>query len=106
MARTMRFEATHQVAVHLEARVAQGVRESQGHWMEISDHDDGSITARFGADGLGWATGWVLSLGPAARVLEPPELIARVREAAEGALRQYEPAQPAIDAPTRPETRL
>jgi predicted DNA-binding transcriptional regulator YafY len=89
MARAMRYEATYRIAVHLEAHVAQGVRESQGHWMEISDHDDGSITARFGADGLGWATGWVLSLGPAARVLEPEELIARVRQAAEGALRRY-----------------
>jgi predicted DNA-binding transcriptional regulator YafY len=105
MARAMRYEATYQVIVHLGAHVAQGVRQAQGHWMEVSDHDDGSITARFSTDSLDWATGWVLSFGPAARVLEPPELIARVREAAEGTLRQYELAHPAPGAPTRPETR-
>jgi predicted DNA-binding transcriptional regulator YafY len=57
--------------------------------MEIIDHADGSITARFGVATLDWATGWVLSHGAAAKVLEPQELIARVLESAEGALRRY-----------------
>jgi hypothetical protein len=69
--------------------VAPQVRERQGHWMQITDHADGSITARFGVATLDWVTGWVLSYGSMARVLEPPELIARVRETAEGALRRY-----------------
>jgi len=66
------------------------VRERHDHWMEIRDHDDGSITARFGVAGLDWAAGWVLSYGSLAKVVEPPELITRVCEAAKGALRRYE----------------
>lgn len=90
LARSMRFEPNYTVAVHLEASVAFQVRERHDHWMEITDHDDGSITARFGVASLDWATGWVLSHGSLAKVVEPPELIIRVREAAKGALRRYE----------------
>jgi proteasome accessory factor C len=57
--------------------------------MEITDHDDGSITARFGAASLDWATGWVLSYGSAVRVLEPPELATRVQTTAEDVLQRY-----------------
>jgi len=89
LARTMRFEPAYTVAVHLEASVAPDVRERHGHWMDISDHADGSITVRFPVAGLDWAAGWVLSRGPAAKVLEPPELAARVRAAAEGVVRRY-----------------
>jgi predicted DNA-binding transcriptional regulator YafY len=88
--RTMRFEPNYRVVVRLEARVAPEVQERHGHWMEITKHDDGSITAQFGVAYLDWTTGWVLSYGAAAKALEPPELIARVREAARGALWQYE----------------
>jgi predicted DNA-binding transcriptional regulator YafY len=58
--------------------------------MDITDHADGSITARFGVAGLEWATNWVLRQGAAARVLEPPELVARVRTIAEGIVQRYE----------------
>ena len=80
------------VVVRLAARVAQDVREAHGHWMEFTEHADGAITARFGVVDLGWVSGWVLSYGAAARVLEPPELIDRVRAAAEGALGRYRDA--------------
>jgi len=89
LTRMMRFEPNYKVTVHLAADVAPQVRERQGHWMHITDHADGSITARFGVATLDWVTGWVLSYGSAAKILQPPELIARVREAAEGALRRY-----------------
>jgi predicted DNA-binding transcriptional regulator YafY len=91
LARTMHFEPNYAVVVHLEADVAPQVRERHGHWMELVDHADGSITARFGVATLDWTTGWVLSYGSAARVLEPPELIARVQEVAQGALERYAP---------------
>ena len=87
--RSMRFEPSHTVVVQLDGNVAFRVRERHGHWMEIGDHGDGSITARFDVTNLDWTTGWVLSHGASARVLEPPELVARVCEAAEGALRRY-----------------
>lgn len=91
--RTMRFEPNYEVTVHLDAAAAPQVRERHSHWMQFTEHPDGSITAHFGVATLEWAAGWVLGYGSAARVLEPQELIARVREAAAGALRQYtEPA--------------
>ena len=90
LARSMHFEPNYTVVVHVDASVAFAVRERHGHWMEITDRADGSITARFGVVALGWATGWVLGHGAAAKVLEPQELIARVQEAAKGALRRYE----------------
>jgi predicted DNA-binding transcriptional regulator YafY len=90
LAQSMRFEPAYTVAVHLTASVAPDVRERHGHWMEISDGDDDSITARFDVASLDWAIGWVLMHGPAARALEPPELVERVRTAAEGILQRYE----------------
>jgi predicted DNA-binding transcriptional regulator YafY len=86
---SMRFEPNQTVVVQLDGRAAPRVRERHGHWMEISDHADGSITARFGVTSLDWTIGWVLSHGASAKVLEPPELVARVCEAAQGALRRY-----------------
>ena len=86
---SMRDRLPHTVVVHLAARVAQDVREAHGHWMAFTEHADGAITARFGVVDLGWVSGWVLSYGAAARVLEPPELIDRLRAAAEGALGRY-----------------
>jgi predicted DNA-binding transcriptional regulator YafY len=90
LARSMSFEPAYTVVVYLEASVAPEVREWHGHWMDITDHADGSITARFGVAGLEWATNWVLRQGAAARVLEPPELVARVRTIAEGIVHRYE----------------
>ena len=40
--------------------------------------------------GITELTTWVLSFGPRARVLEPPELVQQVKQALGGALEQYE----------------
>jgi predicted DNA-binding transcriptional regulator YafY len=87
---TLSFEQNYTVAVHIAASVAPHIRERYGHWMQVTEHEDGSVTAQFGASTLEWATGWVLSYGEAVRVLEPPELVEHVRAAAEAILRQYE----------------
>jgi predicted DNA-binding transcriptional regulator YafY len=86
---TMSFAPNYTVVVEMDARVAPEIRERHGHWMEITDQDDGSITVHFGVANLDWTTGWVLSYGAAAKTLEPPELCIRVRQAAEGALQRY-----------------
>ena len=85
----MEFEPKYTVVVRLERGVAPRVHERHGDWMELTDNADGSVTARFGASTLEWATGWVLGHGAAAKVLEPRELIVRVQVAAQGALRRY-----------------
>ncbi len=86
---TLSFEQNYSVVVHIAAGVAPHIRERYGHWMELTEHPDGSVTAQFGASTLEWATGWVLSYGRAVQVLAPPELIARVQTEAEAVLRQY-----------------
>jgi len=86
---TAAAEPVHQVVVHLEASAAAVTRDRHGTWMQLEDHPDGSITARFSVPELDWAAGWVLSHGGAARAVQPPELIARVRQTARAALRQY-----------------
>jgi predicted DNA-binding transcriptional regulator YafY len=98
LASTMQSEARYHVAVHLDASVAPAARERHDHWMEFTENADGSVIARFGETHLGWAAGWVLSHGAAAKVLEPPELVARVQEAARGALERYEEAAPPADS--------
>lgn len=90
MVRTMRMESRATAVVELAAVVAPIVRERYGHWMELAEHEDGSVTARFGISDLDWPAGWVLGWGAAARVLAPPELIARVKQEAETLLRQYQ----------------
>lgn len=94
MRRTM-YEPNTTVAVRFDASIAALVREDKAPWMRVADQADGSIRVQFGVSTLEWVVGWVLSYGGVARVLEPPELIERVRKAAQGALQQYtETAQP------------
>ncbi|MBN1400367.1 MAG: YafY family transcriptional regulator [Anaerolineae bacterium] len=88
---TMEPDRAHTVAVQLEASVAPLVREQHGRWMQIEDHADGSATARFQVASLDWAVAWILSQGPAARVLEPPELVERIRQIARDIAAQYDP---------------
>lgn len=85
----MRFEPQFEVKVHLQADAVLPARERYGHWMRITDLDDGTAMASFGAADLSWATGWVLSLGSAARVAEPEELETRVVAAAHAILQVY-----------------
>jgi predicted DNA-binding transcriptional regulator YafY len=88
MQRSM-WEPTSTVEVHFEPRIAPRIREDHAPWMRIADEPDGSIVVRFGVTTLDWVVGWVLSYGSTVRVIEPPELIERVRRAAEGALQRY-----------------
>lgn len=94
---SMRYEQPYHVVVWLDAEVAHVVREYGGQWMELTDHEDGSVTAHFDTNDLNWATGWVLSYGSFARALEPPELVGRVREEAERVLARY--TQAATEVP-------
>jgi predicted DNA-binding transcriptional regulator YafY len=86
---SMRFEERYTIAVHFDARSAPYVRERIEHWTDLTDHEDGSITLHMKVSDLDWATGWVLSHGAAAQALEPPELVARVREEARHILERY-----------------
>jgi predicted DNA-binding transcriptional regulator YafY len=91
LARAMpQSEPAHRVVVHIAPEAAMAVRERHGDWMDLTEHEDGSLTARFAVAALGWTAGWVLGMGGAAKVLEPPALIARVCESARAALGVYQ----------------
>ncbi len=79
----MQFDDRYMVVVRLDPIAAARAREQMGHWAEIIDHEDGSATVQMQASDFDWATGWVLGQGGRAKALEPPELVARVREEAE-----------------------
>lgn len=85
----MRFEHNFTVVVKFAADVAPYIRERHGHWVTLTDDPDGSIIAQFGAAGLEWATGWVLSFGRSAEVIAPPELIEWVKAEAASIARRY-----------------
>ncbi len=90
MEESMHWESRYEVVVHLDQEVAPELRERSDDWLKVEDNPDGSVIVRFDADNLNWAAGWVLSWGPLARALAPPELVDRVGAAARELLAQYE----------------
>jgi len=90
---TMQFDNRIEVVVRMDEEAAPHMRERSNDWMQVSDHPDGSVTARFEVDNLNWATSWVLSWGKLAKALEPPEFVARVKQAARELLEVYENKQ-------------
>ncbi len=88
--KTMTWENRYVVVVQMDREVAETMRERETDWMRVSDNPDGSVTVRFDVDDFNWAAGWVLSWGKHAKALAPPELIERVKQAAQDLLRQYE----------------
>jgi predicted DNA-binding transcriptional regulator YafY len=85
----MHFDDRYTVVVYLDSIAAARAREQMGHWAEIMDHADGSATLRMQVSDLDWAAGWVLGHGGRAKALEPPELVARVRDEAERILAEH-----------------
>ena len=90
--KAMQQEQPYHVVVWLDAEIAHVVREYGSTWMDLTEHDDGSVTAHFDTNDLNWATGWVLSYGSFARALDPPDLVARVRQEAQRVLDRYQQA--------------
>ncbi len=91
-------EPEYEVVVRLAPQAGKMLREEHPEWLSLTqEEDDGPAIARFGANDLNWAVGWVLSFGPLARVLAPEEMIERVRRAASATARVYD------EEPSRPE---
>jgi predicted DNA-binding transcriptional regulator YafY len=86
---SMRLEPMVQVSIELRGEAADDLRENHDDWMEVVDLEDGRVLLRFPTADLAWVTGFVLSFGPQARALEPPELVERVVAAARGAAARY-----------------
>jgi predicted DNA-binding transcriptional regulator YafY len=80
----------YRVAVRFDPDVAHIVRERHEEWQELTDHEDGSVTLAFEASDLAWPCRWVLTYQDKATVVGPPELAARVRDAAQAIAARYE----------------
>jgi predicted DNA-binding transcriptional regulator YafY len=88
--RMIRGKKRYRVAIRFEPPFADSASETRWHRTQEEEwNGDGSVTLRFTVDGLDEIVWWVLSSGPAAKVLEPRELIDRVRELARQICKQY-----------------
>jgi predicted DNA-binding transcriptional regulator YafY len=83
--------AVHNIELLFDATVAETVADT--HWhdtQQIQWLDDGSIHASFQVDGLEEIVWWILSYGPHCRVIQPAELVTRVRDLQISAAGQYD----------------
>ena len=73
----------YEVELKLDASIAEVVADTRWHaTQEIEEEADGSAVFRCTVSGLDEIVWWVLSLGPACRVVKPRALAERVRELA------------------------
>lgn len=88
----------HKVVVEFDAQAAEYVRMRKVHaTQKLSSIAGGGLRLSMTVGNLNPVTSWVLEWGARARVVEPPELVARVRAELEGALAGYAP-QKAVKA--------
>jgi predicted DNA-binding transcriptional regulator YafY len=79
------------IEIWFDAKTAPYIRERI--WLpsqEIIEHGEGAITLKFVAKGLQELKRWVLSYGRGAIVLQPPELVAMMREEIEAMKSSYQ----------------
>jgi len=80
------------VRIWFDAKVAPYIRERRWHpTQELQEHEDGAVTLQMVVRGMNDVKRWVLGYGRGARVLEPPELVAMVRDEIEGMGQRYSP---------------
>jgi proteasome accessory factor B len=89
--RMIRGDTTHRVVVRFHQPYAETASETQWHPTQQEEWSDDmqTLTLRFTVDGLDEIVWWVLSYGPGAEVLEPPELRTKVYELLTQATAQY-----------------
>lgn len=88
--RMIRGDTRYKIAVRFEPDFADAVSETRWHPTQEEEwDDDGRVTLSFEVDGLEEIAYWVISYAAGATVLEPPELIERVRELAQATARRY-----------------
>jgi predicted DNA-binding transcriptional regulator YafY len=81
-------EGEHDVVIRFDARVADYVREKKWHEsQQLREFKNGAVELRLKLSSLMEIQRWILSWGGDAKVVQPPELAAAVRQAAETILR-------------------
>lgn len=88
--RMIRGDQRHRVVVRFEPDFSDNASETRWHSSQEEHWDDaGRVTLTFTVDGLEEIVWWVLGYGPGATVIEPPELVSRVRELAQLTVLRY-----------------
>lgn len=77
----IRGDTRYDVKIRFSPGFADTIAETRWHrTMEVEDQEDGSLLFTCSVEGLDEIVWWVLSMGPNAEVIEPPELRQRVKE--------------------------
>ncbi|SIQ06606.1 proteasome accessory factor B [Alkalispirochaeta americana] len=85
-------EETVDIAIRFDGEVAQMIPERQWHWDQKVEHlHDHAIIVRFRTNQQSQVLFWVSQWGPAAEILEPPELRKRARQWFAGTAERYTP---------------
>jgi predicted DNA-binding transcriptional regulator YafY len=84
----------HRVVIEFDAQAAEYVRMRKVHGSQkLQSIAGGGLRLSMNVGNLNPVVSWVLEWGRRARVIEPPELVERVREELEGALAHYRGAK-------------
>jgi predicted DNA-binding transcriptional regulator YafY len=84
----------HRVVIEFDAQAAEYVRMRKVHGSQkLQSIAGGGLRLSMNVGNLNPVVSWVLEWGRRARVIEPPELVERVREELEGALSHYRAAK-------------
>ena len=79
-----------EIVIRFDPSVTQRVHETRWHPSQVEElEDDGSLLWRARVSGVLEIRAWVLGWGPAAEVLEPPELRAWMAEQHAAAAARY-----------------
>ncbi|HSP54335.1 MAG TPA: YafY family protein [Dehalococcoidia bacterium] len=79
-----------EIRVWLDGSAVPWAREKPGFGLEREEHSEGGSVFIFVVRDVRRLMPWILSWGPSARVLSPPDVVAAMREHAEGMLRRYD----------------
>jgi len=84
------WPATYRVRMRFRPEAAFRARDEQGRWDMLVEHEDGSVEVTYSAPDLYWAARVAQSRGADVQVLEPPEVVDRIREQAQHLVNQYQ----------------
>jgi predicted DNA-binding transcriptional regulator YafY len=89
--RMIKGDTTYQIVLHFDKEFAETVSDTYWHATQVIEwQDDDSIIFRCEVDGLDEIVWWILSMGPHCVVIEPPELVDRVKRLAGEILSHYD----------------
>jgi predicted DNA-binding transcriptional regulator YafY len=83
-------QTEYSVAIRFDEWASDYIREKKWHGSQVlTELPDGGVELRMRVSSLGEIQRWILGWGGAARVVEPPELVESLRNAAADILKQY-----------------